>query len=242
MKLLKRIRALRSRLAHIASGLALAERRVAHYKARAKNAENPDNPHPKTLERADRRLHYWRAREHRAYLRRHHFKVALRHAVKKLRRKEPIVALTKAGLRVLGGDVEERLLAAMRFARKHWSDYYSEFGGYDEDFALNNHRHGGRRRDCSWWWYELRRACGLATRDVEPRYTKTIAEGREVSRAYAESHAGIGIVYFNDATGESFHVGNTLGHGPFALGHGTPSINVEHFDGFGPGTTPRFFD
>src|ERR1700761_8225541 len=98
MKLLKRIRALRSKLADIASGLALAERRVAHFKARAKNAENPEHPHPLVLERADRRLHYWRAKEHQAYLRRHHLRVALRHLGKKLRRREPIIVRNKDGL------------------------------------------------------------------------------------------------------------------------------------------------
>jgi hypothetical protein len=238
MKLLKRVRALRSRLAHIASGLALAERRVAHYKARAELAENPANPHPVLLRRADRRLHYWRERERKAYLRRHHFKVALTRALKKLSRREPLVIRTKDGLKVIGGNAEEKLHRAFGWARKHWHDYYSEGGTYDEDHSLDNARHDGKRRDCSWDAIETRRACDLPTIDSEPRFTGSCLDfGRPVDRHYAETHCGVWVIY---GSGTAFHMGTSTGHGPFTWEHGTPTLNTGHFDEFGPGTEVRY--
>jgi hypothetical protein len=238
MKLLKRIRALRSKLADVASGLALAERRVAHYKKRARNAENPANPHPQLLERADRRLKYWRAKEHQAYIRRHHLKAALRRLLKKLRRVEPIVIHSNGTLRVIGGSAEERLYKAFSFAMKHWHDYYSEGGTYDEDHSLTNARHGGKRRDCSWDAIETRRACGLPTIDTEPRFTgSALTFGRVVDRRYAETHTGVWVIY---GSGTAFHMGTSTGHGPFTWEHGTPALDIGHFDEFGAGTEVRY--
>lgn len=239
MPLLKQIAALRSKLADVASGLALAERRVAHFKKRAKNAENPDHPHPKVLERADRRLHYWREKERKAYLRRHHFRVALKRALKKLARRGPRVVKIGGKLRVVGGTESERLAFSSTYARKHWHDYYEEDGAYEEDHALDNADFEGKRRDCSEYFYEDRRVCGIPTRKTEPRYTKTIVEGgREVSRHYAECHVGVAVIF---GDGGGFHVGKTTGHGPFVWQHGTPELSVGHFDEFGSGTTVRYF-
>lgn len=238
MSLAQRIADLRSKLADLASGLALAERRVAHFKARAKNAENPEHPHPLLLERADRRLHYWREKERRAYLRRHHLRVALKRAVKKLAARGPRLTTVDGKLRVTGGTADERLHFAFTYARKHWHDYYSEGGSYDEDHSLTNAHHDGRRRDCSWDAIETRRACGLATIDEEPRYTgSALTKGRVVSRHYAETHCGVWVIY---GSGTAFHMGTSTGHGPFTWEHGTPTLNTGHFDEFGAGTEVRY--
>jgi hypothetical protein len=239
MKLLKRIRALRSRLADNASGLALAERRVAHYKARAKNAENPEHPHPLVLERADRRLKYWREKERKAYLRRHHFKVALTRALKKLSRREPLVIRGKDGtFSVIGGNAEERLHRAFGWARKHWHDYYSESGAYVLVNVLTNAFMRGKRSDCSRTAIEVRRICGLRTIWTEPRFTGSCLDfGREVDRHYAETHCGVWVIY---GSGEGFHMGTSTGHGPFTWEHGAPALDIGHFDEFGSGTEVRY--
>jgi hypothetical protein len=238
MKLLKRIRALRSKLADVASGLPLAERRVAHFQRRAKNAGDFRHPHPLVLNRATRRLHFWRERERKAYLRRHHLKVALTRALKKLARREPLVIRTKDGLRVIGGNAEERLHRAFNYARKHWHDYYSEGGSYDENHSLDNAHHGDKRRDCSWDAIETRRACDLKTIDTEPRFTGSCLDfGRVVDRHYAETHCGVWVIY---GSGTAFHMGTSTGHGPFTWEHGTPTLNTGHFDEFGVGTDVRY--
>lgn len=239
MKLLKRIRALRSRLADIASGLALAERRVAHFKARAKNAENPEHPHPLVLERADRRLKYWRAKERTAYLRRHHLRVALVRLLKKLSRREPLVIRGKDGhFKVIGGNGEERLHRAFGWAMKHWHEYYNDkVATYLLTYVLDNLKLWGKRSDCSRTAIEVRRVCGLRTMDTEPRYTESaLAFGREVDRHYAETHCGVWVIYGSP----SFHMGTSTGHGSFTWEHGTPSLDIGHFDEFGPGTEVRY--
>lgn len=239
MKLLKRIRALRSKLADIASGLAVAERRVAHFKARAKNAENPDNPHPLVLERADRRLKYWRAKERKAYLRRHHLRVALKRLVKKLARREPLVLRHGGGMfSVVGGNAEERLHRAFGWAMKHWHEYYSESGLYTLVNVLTNAGMRHLRSDCSRTAIEVRRVCGLKTIDAEPRFTgSALTFGRDVDRHYAETHCGVWVIF---GSGEGFHMGTTTGHGPFTWEHGTPALDIGHFDEFGSGTEVRY--
>jgi hypothetical protein len=235
--LLSQIASLRSKLADIASGLALAERRVAHFKKRARLAENPQHPHPKLLHRADRRLHYWREKERKAYLRRNHLRVALKRALKKLAKQGPRVQRIDGKLCVRGGTAEERIVALFTYAVKHWVAYYSESGAYDEDHSLNNHDHDGKRRDCSWQGIEARRACGLPTIDFEPRFTGSALECKKVSRRYAETHAGVWVIY---GSGEGFHMGTSTGHGPFVWQHGTPTLSTGHFDEFGPGTEVRY--
>jgi hypothetical protein len=239
MKLLKRIRALRSKLADIASGLALAERRVAHYKKRAKNAENPANPHPQLLKRADRRLKYWRAKERQAYLRRRHLRVALKRALEGLARRGPIVVRHGDSFSVIGGTAEERIHRAFTWAMKHWHDYYSEAGEYLMlARVLTNARMKGLRSDCSRTAIEVRRVCGLKTIDAEPRYTgSALTFGRVVDRHYAETHCGVWVIF---GSGDGFHMGTTTGHGPFHWEHGTPTLDIGHFDEFGPGTEVRF--
>jgi hypothetical protein len=239
MKLLKRIRALRSRLADLASGLAVAERRVAHFKARAKNAENPAHPHPLVLERADHRLKYWRAKERKAYLRRHHLRVALKRLLKKLVRREPLVIRGKDGaFSVIGGNAEERLHRAFGWAMKHWHDYYNDkVAEYLLTHVLDNLRLWGKRSDCSRTAIEVRRVCGLPTMDTEPRYTESALNfGREVDRHYAETHCGVWVIYGSP----TFHMGTSTGHGPFTWEHGTPALDIGHFDEFGPGTEVRY--
>jgi hypothetical protein len=239
MPLLKRIAALRSKLADVASGLALAQKRVAHYKARAKNAENPKHPHPALLERADRRLHYWREKERRAYLRRHHLKVALERKLKQLAKQGPQVERVNGKLRVVGGTVNERLAFSSPYAIKHWHDYYSEPGIYEEDHALDNADPEGKRRDCAEYLYEDRRVCGIKTKTTEPRYTGSIVdEGREVSQRYAETHIGVAVIFGSDS---GFHAAKTTGHGPYCWQHGTPELSVGRFDEFGSGTQVRYF-
>lgn len=229
---------LRSKLADIASGLALAQRRVAHFEQRAKTAGDFRHPHPLLLDRATKRLHFWREKERKAYLRRHHLKVALKRAAIKLARQGPRITRVDGKLRVVGGTLTERLVFAPKWAQKHWSDLYSESGTYDEDFSLNNHEHTGKRRDCSWWWYEIHRACGVKLKTTEPRFTGSILdEFREVSRAYAEKHVGVGVVY---GSGSGFHVGFSTGHGPYTFEHGTPTLNTGSFDEFGAGTEVRY--
>lgn len=236
--LLSRVASLRSKLADVASGLALAEKRVAYFKKRAKLAENPEHPHPKLLARADHRLHYWREKERRAYLRRHHLRVALKRALKKLGKQGPSIQRVDGKLCVRGGSAEERIVALFTYAKKHWSDYYSEEGAYDEDHSLNNHDHTGKRRDCSWDAIEARRACRLPTIDSEPRFTgSALEEGKPVTRHYAETHAGVWVIY---GSGSGFHMGTSTGHGPYTWEHGTPTLNTGHFDEFGPGTEVRY--
>jgi hypothetical protein len=233
-KVLSALKRLRSKAADNAAGLTLAKRRVAHYKARAKNAENPKNPHPQLLERADKRLHYWRNKERLAYRRRHFLKTHIKLRLQELARLGPHVT----NGHVIGGSPEERLNFSSHYAHKHWSDYYSETGAYDEAHSLDNARHDGKRRDCSWWYLEDRRACGLKTINVEPRFTGSILDkGRVVSRAYAETHVGVAVVY---GSGTGFHVGKSTGHGPFTWEHGTPTLNAGHFDEFGAGTEVRY--
>jgi hypothetical protein len=139
---------------------------------------------------------------------------------------------------VIGGSPEERLTFSSHYAQKHWHNYYSEAGAYDEAHSLDNANYGGKRRDCSWWYLEDRRACGLSTISVEPRYTGSILTiGHSVSRAYAETHVGVAVVY---GSGAGFHVGKSTGHGPFTWEHGTPTLNAGHFDEFGAGTEVRY--
>lgn len=238
MSLLKRIAALRSKLADVGTGLALAEKRAAYFLKRSETAGDPKHPHPQLLDRAHKRLNYWREKERKAYLRRHHFKVALKRATKKLAKQGPRVETVSGKLRVVGGTVNERLAFSSPYAMKHWEDYYSERGTYDEDHALDNADHDGKRRDCSAEYYEDRRACGIKTKTTEPRWTGSIAEGREVSRHYAETHIGVAVLF---GDGEGFHVGKSTGHGPYHWQHGTPPLTVGSFDEFGAGTLVRYF-
>lgn len=233
-QVLSALKRLRSKAADVASGLALAQRRVVHFKARAKNAENPKHPHPLVLERADKRLHYWRNKERLAYRRRHFLKTHIKIRLQELARLGPHVT----NGHVIGGSPEERLTFSSHYAQKHWHDYYSETGAYDEAHSLDNADHDGKRRDCSWWYLEDRRICGLSTLSLEPRYTGSIlGNGHSVSRAYAETHVGVAVVY---GSGTGFHVGKSTGHGPFTWEHGTPTLNAGHFDEFGPGTEVRY--
>ena len=231
-----RIAALRSKLADLASGLALAQRRVAYFKLRAENAENPKNPHPALFERADRRLKYWRNKEHLAYRRRHFLKAHLAIRLKKLARLGPRVENGK----VIGGTPLQRIPVLFEHARRHWHPYYSETGAYDEGHALDNAEHDGKRRDCSWDFYESRRACGFKVRRTEPRFTgSALEEGRVVSREYAEQHVGVAVIF---GSGKGFHMGTSTGHGPFLWEHGAPDLDIGHYDEFGPGVEVRFRD
>jgi hypothetical protein len=235
--LLRRIAALRSKLADVASGLALAEQRVAHFKARAKNAENPKHPHPQLLERADKRLKFWRNKERLAYRRRHFLKEHLRILAKRLRRRGPRVVAEM----VIGGSIPERELCAMEFARKHFRPEYRESTvDWLDGCSLRNVPPGGHRTDCSWWGLDIPFICGRGHLIPGfPRFTGSIVEkGHEVSRSYAERHVGVFVVF---GAGDGFHEGKTTGHGPFVFEHGTPVIDIGHFDEFGPGTPVRYF-
>lgn len=239
MRLYRQIRSLRGVLADLASGLALAERRVKHFEQRSKTAGDPKNPHPLLLDRAHKRLIYWREVERKAYLRRHHFRVALQRAETRLRRRGPIVIHTKDGPKIVGGTPHEKLAMSSSWAAKHWHDYYNEVGSYDEGFALTNAHFSGKRRDCSWYYYEDRRLCGFAGKTTEPRWTGSLVdEGREVSKHYAETHLGVAVVY---GDGPGFHVGKSTGHGPYTWQHGTPTLSTGSFNEFGPGTRVRYF-
>jgi hypothetical protein len=234
--LLKRIAVLRSKLADVASGLALAERRVAYFKRRAKDAENPKHPHPVLRERADRRLKFWRNKERLAYRRRHFLRALLRKRLKQLRKRGPRVD----GRRVIGGSIEERELFAMEYAKKHWRDEYRESTvDWLDGYSLTNVPRGDHRTDCSWWGLDIPFICGRGYLIVAfPRWTGSIlSKGHEVSRHYAETHTGVFVVF---GAGEGFHVGKSTGHGPFVFEHGTPTIDIGHFDEFGVGVEVRY--
>lgn len=233
-QVLSALKRLRSKAADVASGLTLAERRVAYFARRAHRAGSFKHPHPLVLERADKRLLYWRNKERLAYRRRHFLKTHIKLRLQELARLGPHVS----NGHVIGGSPEERLNFSSHYAQKHWHDYYSEEGSYDEAHSLDNANFSGRRRDCSWWYLEDRRACGLPTISIEPRFTGSILDqGRIVSREYAESHIGVAVVY---GSGSGFHVGKSTGHGPFTWEHGTPTLNAGHFDEFGPSTQVQY--
>lgn len=227
MQLLKRIRHARRVLADVASGVPLIERRRnAIIKViQAQGVTPADNP------KIYDKLKYWTEKERRAYKRRHHFKLVLRRELKRLGSRGPYFIRINGKLAVRGGTDEERLEFACKYAKAHWHDYYSEPGSYDEDHALTNAHHGGKRRDCSWWYLELRRACGLPSMSEEPRYTESIlTHGKIVSEAYAASHAGVAVIYGSP----TFHVGMSTGHGPYTYEHGRPELDTGTFHEYSP--------
>lgn len=141
---------------------------------------------------------------------------------------------------VEGGNPADRLLYACRYAHKTARLHYLEGGTYRPGFALTNVPTDADRSDCSWWFCELYRICGL--RDPlhgdTTRYTGTIlSHGRPVSRRYAEHHTGVAVVF---GSGEGFHVGMSTGDGPNIWQHGTPTFRKGTFDEFGPGTEVRY--
>ena len=248
MKLLKRIRALRSKLADNASGLKRARAKRELYQAEVAKLrdelvkENPLNQRATNhkLGIDDAKLKYWTEKERKAYLRRHHLKVAIARTLKRIARQGPKVVKVNGKLAVRGGSAEERIVAVFTHAVKHWSNYYSEVGTYDEDHALNNHDHDGKRRDCSWDYNEARRAAGLPCQNTEPRYTESLLQqGKSVSRHYAETHAGVAVIY--GGAGHTFHVGTSTGHGAFTWEHGKPELDTGTFDEYSP-TDYRSFD
>lgn len=139
-----------------------------------------------------------------------------------------------------GGTPAERLLYAARYAHRVARLHYLEGGTYLGGFALHNVPSDWDRSDCSWWYCELRRICGLP----DPlggdtvRYTGSILEkGREVSRHYAETHTGVAVVF---GAGTAFHVGMSTGSGPNIWQHGTATFREGTFDEFGAGTQVRY--
>jgi hypothetical protein len=141
--------------------------------------------------------------------------------------------------RVAGGSAEERLLYAMELAHRIFRLEYSEAGTWIKGYALTNVPVGqGHRTDCSWWYTMLRFACGLHGPSIDGGYTGTIlSEGKEVSRAYAETHTGVAVVF---GSGTGFHIAMSTGHGPTVFQHGVPEVDTGTFDQFGAGTEVRY--
>lgn len=141
--------------------------------------------------------------------------------------------------RVAGGNAEERLLYAMELAHRIFRLDYSEEGSWIKGYGLTNVPAGhGYRTDCSWWYTMLRFACGLKGPSLLGGYTGTIlTEGKEVSRAYAEKHAGVAVVF---GSGTGFHVAMSTGQGPTVYQHGVPEVDTGTFDQFGAGTEVRY--
>lgn len=140
---------------------------------------------------------------------------------------------------VRGGTAEARLLFAMEYAHRIFRLEYSEAGSWIKGYGLTNVPGGhGYRTDCSWWYTMLRYACGLQGPSLAGGYTGTIlTEGKEVSRHYAENHAGVAVVY---GSGTGFHVAMSTGHGPTVYQHGVPEVDTGTFDQFGSGTEVRY--
>jgi hypothetical protein len=140
---------------------------------------------------------------------------------------------------VVGGKPQERLLFAMEYAHRVFRLEYSEAGSWIKGYGLTNVPGGhGYRTDCSWWYTMLRYACGLRGPSILGGYTGTIlTEGKTVSRAYAESHAGVAVVY---GSGTGFHVAMSTGKGPTVYQHGVPEVDTGTFDQFGAGVEVRY--
>jgi hypothetical protein len=141
--------------------------------------------------------------------------------------------------RVIGGTAEARLLFAMEYAHRIFRLEYSEAGSWVKGYGLTNvPADHGYRTDCSWWYTMLRYACGLKGPSLDGGYTGTIlTEGKEVSRAYAEKHAGVAVVF---GSGTGFHVAMSTGKGPTVYQHGVPEVDTGTFDQFGAGTEVRY--
>lgn len=140
---------------------------------------------------------------------------------------------------VSGGSAEARLLYAMELAHRIFRLEYSESGSWVKGYALTNVLAGQHlRTDCSWWYTMLRYACGLQGPSLSGGYTGTIlTEGKEVTRHYAETHAGVAVVF---GSGTGFHVGMSTGQGPTIYQHGVPEVNTGTFDQFGAGVAVRY--
>lgn len=143
---------------------------------------------------------------------------------------------------VRGGTPDERLLFAARYAHHNARIHYLEGGIYLPGYALHNVPGDGDRSDCSWWFLELRRICGLPDfvhGDVV-RFTGSIIDhGREVSKHYAMNNVGVGVLF---GSGSAFHVGMTCGGGTEEIWqHGTPTFRKGTFGQFGAGTEVRYF-
>lgn len=228
MELLKRIRHDRRVLADVAVGLPLIERRrdAIKHVIDSTGISPADNP------KIWGKLKYWNEKERTAYQRRHHFKFVLRRELRRLARRGPYFIRIDGKAAVRGGTVEERVEFTFKWAQKHWQPYYSEEGGYDENYALTNQHHDGKRRDCSWDYFEARRAMGLKTLNTEPRYTgSALSEGKIVSEAYALTHAGVAVIF---GVGDGFHMGTSTGHGPFIFEHGRPELDTGTFHEYSP--------
>jgi len=167
-----------------------------------------------------------------------HRTLQLKEAVE--RRKKNGKPHRKGRNRVVGGNAAERLVYAMEIAHKVFRLEYSEAGTWVKGYGLTNVPAGhGYRTDCSWWATMLRLACGLNGPSLEGGYTGTIlAEGKQVTRHYAEHHPGVFVVF---GSGDGFHVALSLGDGtPTTYGHGVPEVDISTFDAFGPGTEVRY--
>lgn len=139
---------------------------------------------------------------------------------------------------VRGGSPAERLLFAAETAMREARHYYSETGSYVEGHALTNVPNDSDRSDCSWFYIELYRCCGLPVPiTTEPRYTGSILSGQPVSREYAEKHVGVAVVF---GAGTGIHVGMSTGDGPNIIQHGQEPVERGTFDEFGPGTEVRY--
>jgi len=198
-----------------------------------------------TIEQYRRRLAEARIKEKRFHAIRNAWRgivvkrsLALKHAIqrRKKRARPHVVGKNK----VVGGHAEERLLFAMRYAKKVFRLEYSQDGDWVKGYALTNvpTPPPQLRTDCSWWYTMLRYACGLQGPSLNGGYTGTIlTEGKTVSRYYAEKHAGVAVVF---GTGTAFHVGISTGDGPNIYQHGTSDIHTGTFDQFGSTTEVRY--
>lgn len=195
---------------------------VAGYRKRLKEGEAKEK-HFLGLRNAWRKIVRKRARQ-------------LREAIERRKRnnKPHVVGHNK----VQGGSPQERLLYAMEVAHREFRHYYSEAGTWIKGYALTNVPPGSYRSDCSWWFTMVYYACGLKGPNIEGGYTGTILiEGKEVSRHYAETHAGVAVVF---GPGTGFHVGMSTGQGATIYQHGVPEVDTGTFDQFGPGTEVRY--
>lgn len=161
---------------------------------------------------------------------------------RKARRKPHVVGRNQ----VRGGSARERLLYAAKVAAKEFRLYYSESGSvYPHLWALTNVPSDSYRSDCSLWFTWLYKTCGLLDPNGgaygEPViYTGTLLQGgREVSREFAEKHAGCAVIF---GSGTGIHVGMSTGEGPTIYQHGQEPVEGGTFDEFGPGVEVRYRD
>lgn len=211
---------------------------AAEYRAKVKSARR-EVKHFTKLRNAWRRIVRRRARQAREAAER-----------RKARNKPHVIGNN----RVAGGKPRERIAYLCDLALREFRLYYSEQGSwYSRLWAIVNVPSDIWRSDCSSWAMNAYRACGLQRFIKAADYgntagnTTSLAEhGREVSREFAESHAGVAVIFYEGTEclpAQSIHVGLSKGNGTDEIWqHGQEPVEGGTFDEFGEGYGVRYFD